>query len=125
MIPDNVPTIVVIVKNGKGGPNKDSIPVYDRIPPGTRVDYLKNDSLVRIVQPGYIGIDKYQRTWNGSTYVEYKLKANQNPKDSFYCELTGHLEVFIPEQGEGETETFEVVSDVFQAGKRTIQLRKA
>jgi hypothetical protein len=124
MIPDNVPTIVVIVKNGKGGSNKDSIPVYDRIPPGTRVDYLKNDALVRIVDPTYPGIEKYRKTWNGSTYVEYKLKANQNPKDSFYCELSGHLEIFIPTQGEGETETFTVISDIFQDGVRVIKLQK-
>jgi hypothetical protein len=120
MIPDNVPTILVQVKNGKGGPNKDSIPVYDKVAPGIHLGFLKNDTLIRIVDPAYPGIAKYRKTWNKTTWVEFNSKLN----DRCFCEESGHLFPFVPEQGEGETETYQVVSDVFQDGKRTIQLLK-
>jgi hypothetical protein len=122
MIPEGIPTIVVQVKNGKGGPNKDSIPVYDRIPPGSRVDYLKNGTLIRIVDPAYVFSSKYRKTWNNSTYVDF---IHPTIKDDVYCEENGHLVPFIPEIGEGEVETYQVISDHFAEGTRTIQLRKA
>ena len=119
----DVPTVVMIVKNGKGGPNKDSIPVYDRIPPGTRVDYLKNETLVRCVDPSYAGANKskYIREWNGSTYLNF---IHPKIADDVFCELNSHLYPFTPEIGSGETETYEVITDVFQNGKRTIELKK-
>ena len=119
MIPEGIPTVLVIVKNGKGGPNQDSIPVYDRIPPGSRVAYLKNNTLINIVNPIYPNAAKYRKSWNNSTYVQFIPT-----KEDCFCEEDGHLFLFIPEIGEGETETYQVISDVFQDGKRTIQVKK-
>ncbi len=122
MIPEGIPTIVVIVKNGKGGPNKDSIPVYDRIPPGSRVDYLKNDTLIRIVNPIYPNAAKYRPEWNRTTWVEFN---HPTLKEDCFCEEDGHLFLFDPEIGPGDIETYQVISDHFAEGTRTIQLRKA
>ena len=121
MIPEGIPTILVQVKFGKGGPNKDSIPVYDRIPPGSRVDYLKNDSIIRIVNPDYVFASKYRKTWNNSTYVEFN---HPTIKDDCFCEESGHLLPYSGEDPSSQVLTYEVISDVFQDGKRTIQLLK-
>jgi hypothetical protein len=121
MIPEGIPTIVVKVTAGIGGPLKDSIPVYDRIPPGSRIGYLKNDTLVRIVDPNYPGKSRYYKTWNNSVYVAFN---HPSFKEDCFCEATGHLVPFIPEIGSGDPESFEVISDIFQDGKRVIKVLK-
>ena len=86
MIPEGTPMISVIVKNGKGGPNKDGIPIYDRIPPGSRIGYLKNDAVIKIVDPSSPNAIKYRELWNKSMWVEFQHPAL---KEDCYCEEDG------------------------------------
>jgi len=120
-IPKTIPTIQVQVKNGKGGPNKDSIPVYDKIPPGINVGYLKNDTAIAIVDPAYPDAARYRKLWNKTIWVEF----NSGLIDKCYCEENGHLFPVDPTQDDGEIITYQVISDHFAEGTRTIQLRKA
>ncbi len=115
-IPNSIPKITVIVKNGKGGPTKDGIPIYDKLPPGINLGYLKNDTLIQIADPAYPGSAKYRVSWNKTTWVEFNSTLN----DKCYCEETGHL---VPTSG-SDVITYQVISDHFADGKRTIQLLK-
>ena len=100
-IPSGVPTIEMVVKNGRGGPQADSIPVYEDLG-GERRAWLKTGTKVRIVDPSYPGISKYQKLWSGTTWVHFDVNGKDLvPGEDGWCEKTGHLYEPKPEP-EGE-----------------------
>jgi hypothetical protein len=92
MIPSGIPKVTRIVKNGMGGPNKDSIPVKEDLGGGA-IGYLKNETQVNIVDPSYPGISKYRKVSNGSTWVVFEDAAGKlfSGLNDIWCEESGHL----------------------------------
>lgn len=91
MIPAGIPTVVRIVVRGSGGPEKNAIPAKEDLGGGT-IGYLKNGTVVRIVDPTYPGISKYRKQYNGTTWVVFAETVTQQVKgDDIWCEETGHL----------------------------------
>jgi hypothetical protein len=127
MIPVGIPKLTRVVKVGSGGPNKDSIPVKEDLG-GSVIGYLKNGTVVRIVDPIYPGISKYRRLANGSTWVVFEpvdstLFARWN---DIWCEENGHLfemEPLPPAPEEGYE--YEVLAERWETGgKRFLKLKK-
>jgi hypothetical protein len=91
-IPVGISTVTRIVKSGMGGPNKDSIPVYDKVTPGTQLGYLQNWAVVKIVNPADIEAEHYRKVWNNSIWVLYELVSGVGIVTG-WAEENGHLAV--------------------------------
>jgi hypothetical protein len=126
MIPSGIPTVNRIVKGGGGGPNKDSIPVREDAMGGAITGYLKNDTIVRIVDPAYSGSSHSRKVWNGTTQVQFDLGTSDLVKgQDGWCEETGHLyqvEIEPPPVEEGEE--YEVLEERWENGRRFLKLKK-
>lgn len=123
----NLPLVTRLVRNGVGGPNKDSIPVYEDLG-GARTAYLKNDTLIMIVDPAYSGIAKYARIHNGTLWVSFILYNGSDlvPGQESWCEATGHLyAVASAPQDLVELVEYEVVEERITEGHKFIKLKRA
>lgn len=122
-IPNGIPTVLMVVKNGRGGPNKDSIPVFEDLG-GPITAYLKNDTIVQVVADTYPDLARYRRQWNGSFYRQFVKEDGTDlvPGEDGWCEENSHLfpvaPVFI------EEETYEILEESWINGKRFLKVRK-
>lgn len=123
-IPTGIPILTMVVKNGMGGPEKNAIPAKDDLGGGV-IGYLKNDTVVRVVDPTYPGISKYRRISNGTTWVVFAETATrQVVGDDVWCELTGHLvAVAPPPPVVDEAVTYEILAESWEGGKRFIRVK--
>jgi hypothetical protein len=125
--PSNLPVVTRLVKKGSGGPNKDSIPVYEDLA-GARTAYLKNDSVIKIVDPSYPGISRYRKTHVGTTWVSFVNFDGSDfvPGQESWCEETGHLFAVASEpQDLVELVEYEVVEERLAQGRKFIKLKRA
>jgi hypothetical protein len=130
MIPANIPLVVRVVKNGSGGPNKDSIPIREDLG-GPTIGYLPTGFTIRIVDPAYPGAGNYRKEWAGNIWVDFIGKyvdlnglvqvAAAGNKD-YLCEETSHL--YPVEEPPGDTVTYEVVSEHIIGARRLIELKR-
>jgi hypothetical protein len=124
--PAGVPAVTRVIKNGKGGPNKDSLPVYEDLG-GERTAYLKNDTVIKIVDPTYPGIAKYAKLWNGTMYVSFTLFNGSDlvPGKESWCESTGHVYAVASDpQDLVQLVEYEVIEERVTAGRKFIKLQK-
>jgi hypothetical protein len=123
MIPAGIPTVQRIVKNGKGGPEANAIPVREDAMGGTITGYLPNDTIVRIVNPTSAEANHYRKIWNGSNMVQFDLGDKDLVKGlDGWCEENSHLFEYVAPV-EVTTEV-EVVEERWTNGKRYLKLKK-
>jgi hypothetical protein len=126
MIPAGVPTVTRIVKNGKGGPEANAIPVREDAMGGSITGYLPNDQVIRIVDPTYSGASHYRKVWNSSTMVQFDLGDKDLVKGlDGWGEENGHLyEYAVPPPPADDTTEVEVVEERWTNGKHYLKLKK-
>jgi hypothetical protein len=128
MIPAGIPTVQRIVKNGKGGPEVNAIPVREDAMGGTITGYLANDTIVRIVNPASAESNHYRKLWNGTWQVQFDLGDKDLVKGvDGWCEENGHLYEFIPAPPPAEEITeVEVIEERinYYTGQKFLKLKK-
>jgi len=126
MIPAGLPTVMRIVKNGKGGPEANAIPVREDAMGGSITGYLPNDSVVRIVDPTSAEANHYRKVWNGSTMVQFDLGDKDLVRGlDGWCEENSHLYEYTAPPAPAEVITeVEVVEERWTNGKRYLKLKK-
>lgn len=126
MIPAGVPTVMRIVKNGKGGPEANAIPVREDAMGGDITGYLPNDTIVRIVNPASAEANHYRKVWNGSNMVQFDLAISDLVKGvDGWCEENSHLYDYVTPPAPVEVITeVEVVEERWTNGKRYLKLKK-
>lgn len=124
MIPAGIPTVLKIVKEGKGGPEKNAIPVREDLG-GQNTGYLANESVVRIVNPNYAGIGKYCKLYNNTTWVQFDMgDKDLVPGKDGWCEKTGHLYDYAPTPPVEDIAEVEVVEERITNGRKFLKLKK-
>ena len=124
MIASGIPTISAVVKNGKGGVNKDSIPVREDLN-GEVTGYLVNGTTVRIVDPTYPGIKRYRKTYNGTTWVLFDIHGIDLVRgQDGWCEMTGHLVTETVTPPPVEADVFEIVNIWTDGGRMFVRIKK-
>ncbi len=126
MIPSGIPKITKVVKNGMGGPNKDSIPAKEDLG-SDAIGYVKTGTLVRIVDPTYPGIGHYRKLWGGSTWVVFEPVDTSLFKglNDIWIEENSHL--FDVEPGPepvAEGKDYEVLAERWEDGKKFLKLKE-
>ena len=120
-IPTGTPLVNRVVKGGSGGPGNDSIPVKEDLG-GATIGYLKNDTIVQIVDPTWSGASKYRHAYNSTTWVDFLGGDFISRINDYLCEETGHLlPVNIPPV---ETTTVEVIEERITNGRKFLTFKK-